>query len=107
MLLGHVMVGGVTSWSITFCVTVDVLPLPSLNIQVTIVVPCAVIGKVTLGVPVTGPTQLSGATGAVGVAEHSAVMLGKLAGAAGGVTSSMMTCCLVTMKLPWPSSNTQ
>jgi hypothetical protein len=99
--------GGVISSNITFCVTVDVLPLPSLNVQVITVVPCAVMGNGTLDVAVIVPAQLSCAVGAVGVDEHCAVTLGNDAGASGGVISSTITFCNTTIKLPFPSLNIQ
>ena len=62
--------GGVTSLTTTVCVWKDTLPLPSLNIQVTTVVPCAVTGKVVNVVAVIVPVQLSVAVGAVNVTAH-------------------------------------
>ena len=52
---------------------VEILPFPSSKLQVSIVVPCVVIGKIVVVVPVIIPEQLSTAVGTVGVAEHSAV----------------------------------
>ena len=59
----------------------------------TTVVPCAVIGKAVVVVPMMVPTQLSVVVGAVGVAEHSAVM-SESVGCVGGVTSSIITFCV-------------
>ena len=73
---------------ITFCVAVVKLPFPSANVQVTIVVPCFVIGNTVDVVPVTVPAQLSVVVGAVGVAEHSAVTSVSV-GLTGGVTSGV------------------
>ena len=59
---------------ITFCVAVVELPFPSAKVQVTIVVPCVVIGNTVDVVPVTVPTQLSVVVGAaIDATEHSAV----------------------------------
>ena len=59
---------------ITFCVSVVELPFPSANVQVTIVVPCVVIGNTVEVVPVTVPAQLSVVVGAaIDATEHSAV----------------------------------
>jgi hypothetical protein len=92
---------------ITFCVTVDVLPLPSSKVHVITVVPCVVMGNVVVVVAVTVPTQLSVAVGAVTVAEHWAVTSGKDAGANGGVISSMITFCVTVDVLPLPSLKVQ
>ena len=60
-------------------------PLPSSYVQVTVVVPCAVIGKVALCVPVKAPAQLSVAVGADNeVTEHSAVTSDKVAASGTG-----------------------
>jgi hypothetical protein len=106
ILAGQLIVGAVISCSITVCVAVDILPLPSLNVQVITVVPCAVIGNMVVVVPITAPTQLSCAIGAVGDAEHSPVIVGK-DGGTGAVTSSIITVCLAIARLPWPSLNIQ
>src|SRR4029077_2019035 len=95
------------SSSITFWVTLEVLPLPSLKVQVITVVPCVVIGKLVDVVAVTVPTQLSVAVGAVGDAEHSAVTSGNEAGAAGGVISSSITFWVTLEVLPLPSLKVQ
>ena len=64
-------VGPVLSLITTFCVCVDVLPLPSSYVHVTTVVPCVVIGSVALFVTVIKPGQLSVALGVVkDVTEH-------------------------------------
>ncbi len=60
-------VGGVVSVMITFCACVVKLPAASVNVHVIIVVPCAVIGKVALVIPVIVPEQLSVAVGGVKV----------------------------------------
>ena len=64
--------------------------MPSANVQVTIVVPCFVIGKVVAVVPVTVPVHASFVVGAVGVTEHEPVTSAKI-GFAGGVTSVIVT----------------
>ena len=46
------------------------MPLPSLNVQVTTVVPWVVIGKMVAVVPVIVPAQASVVVGAVGVPLH-------------------------------------
>jgi len=81
---------------------VVIFPFPSLNVHVTTVVPCVVIGKVVVVVPVTVPTQLSAVVGAVGVTEHSPVMLAKV-GVTGAVTSSTMIFWLAVVMFPFPS----
>ncbi len=53
-----------------------------------------------------GPTQLSVATGAVAVAEHSPVTSFNV-GMAGGVTSCTITFCVAVDTLPLPSSKLQ
>ena len=73
-----VATGAVLSSIITLCVCVDVFPFPSLYVQVTVVVPWVMIGKVALCVPVIVPAQLSVAVGAVNVdTEHSDVTFNK------------------------------
>ena len=57
---------------------VTVCPFPSLNDQVTTVVPCVVIGNTVVVVPVTIPEQALFVTGAVGVTEHSPVNVAKV-----------------------------
>ena len=71
-------------------------PFPSSYVQVTVVVPCVVIGKVALCVPVKAPAQLSVAVGAVNeVTVHSAVTSDKVVtSATGTVTSSITTSCV-------------
>ena len=69
---------------------VTVCPLPSLNDQVTTVVPCVVIGNTVVVVPVIVPAQLSVVVGAVGVAEHCPVTFASV-GTTGGVVSSIIT----------------
>ena len=73
----------------TFWVWVLLLPWPSEYVHVTTVVPCAVMGKTVVVVPVTSPTQLSVAVGAVNVVtEHSAVTSGNIATSGTGLSSS-------------------
>ena len=62
--------GAIVSLTITFWLTVVELPLPSLKVQVTTVVPCAVIGKTVVVVPGTAPAQASVAVGVGGVPLH-------------------------------------
>ena len=71
----------------------DVLPLPSSYVQVMVVVPDVVIGKVALLVTVTVAKQLSVAVGAVNaVTEHSAVIAVRVVrSGTGAVTSVMIT----------------
>ena len=85
--------GSVTSSITTFCVCMELFPFPSSKFQVTTVVPCAVIGKVVVVVPVIVPSQLSVAVGAVIEAtEHSAVTSAREpASGTGAVTSSTIT----------------
>jgi hypothetical protein len=97
--------GGVISLTMTVCVAVDILPLPSLNSHATTVVPCAVTGNGVNVVPVTVPTQLSIAVGAVGVTPHSLTSVGNDDGGTGGVTSLINTFCTAVDILPLPSLN--
>ncbi len=57
------------------------------------VVPCAVIGKVVVVVPVIVPAQLSVVVGAVGVALHSSFISAKT-----GVTGSVVSAVPVPSK---------
>ena len=57
--------GATLSVMTMFCICVDVFPAASAYVQVTAVVPLAVIGNVTLCVPIIAPEQLSVAVGAV------------------------------------------
>src|SRR6056297_1885268 len=101
--------GAVSSERITFWVLVDVFPFPSSYVQVTTVVPCAMIGSSASCVPVIWPAQLSVAVGAVKVAtSHSAVMsVNVVTSATGAVTSSIITFCVWVIMLPFPSSYVQ
>jgi len=82
--------GAVMSSKIIFWLAVTMFPLPSLNVHVTTVVPCVVIGKVVVVVPVSVPAQLSVVVGAVGVIEHCPVTFDNV-GVLGFVTSSRIT----------------
>jgi uncharacterized membrane protein YgdD (TMEM256/DUF423 family) len=85
--------GAVTSSIMTFCVCVLLLPVVSVKVQVTTVVPAVVTGKIVVVVPVIVPSQLSVAVGVVGAETlHSPVKFAKLAASAtGAVTSSTIT----------------
>ncbi len=91
------------SFTITFWLGVVVLPLPSLKVQVTTVVPWAVIGKLVVVVPVMLPTQASVAVGAVGVPAFARHI--RQAGHIrhGAVTSSSTTFWVGVALLPLPS----
>jgi len=93
---------------VTFWVAVLVLPLPSLNIQVTTVVPGAVIGNIVVVVPVTIPAQLSVAVGAVKVAgvKHALTTVPSIGGT-GAIVSFTITFWVAVLLLPLPSSNVQ
>ena len=66
--------GAKVSYITTVCVCVVTLPSASTYVQVTTVVPCAVIGSTVVVVPVMEPAQLSVAVGAVKLSTlHSAV----------------------------------
>src|SRR6266513_2297565 len=72
--------GAIVSVTTMFCVWVELLPWPSLNVQVTTDVHCVLRVSESLVVPVMGPEQLSVAVGAVAmVAEHWPVALGNVA----------------------------
>ena len=78
-------------------------PLASSNVQVTTVVPCVVIGNVTMVVPVIVPAQLSVAVGAVSVSTiHSAFISESIVmSATGGVISiSVMAVSYTHLTLP-------
>ena len=72
--------GAVISSTTMFCVCVDVFPLPSSKVQVTVVEPCVELVNESVVVPVIVPPQLSDAVGAlpVMVAEHSPVASGSV-----------------------------
>ena len=72
--------------TITVCGTVMLFPFPSLNVQLTVNVPCVEYVNGSVVVPVIVPAQLSAVVGAVTVAEHCPVTVAKV-GVAGGVTS--------------------
>ena len=101
--------GAVTSLIITFWVWVLIFPLLSSNVQVTTVVPWAVIGSTVVVVPVIVPEQLSVAVGAVNVSTlHSAVMSSNTAtSGACAVTSSITTFWVWVLIFPRASSNVQ
>ena len=65
---------------------------------VTVVTTSLVMGSIV--VPVTLPTQLSGAIGASTVAAHSPVITGKLAGATGASSSTAVTVTMVEPEQP-------
>ena len=67
---GQVITGLVISVITTFCVAVDMLPLPSLNYHVITCVPCVLYVKASAVVPVIVPEQLSVVVATVAVAEH-------------------------------------
>ncbi len=102
-------VGAVTSVITTSWVCVLVLPFASSYVQVTSVVPCAVIGSVASLVTVTVPPQLSVAVGAVSVVTaHSAVISVSVAiSGVGAVISSTMTFWFWVTVFPLPSSKVQ
>ena len=97
--------GAVTSFIITVWLCVNVLPLPSLYVQVTVCVPCVEYVNTSVVVPTTSPIQLSVAVGAVSIlAEHSPVMVGSIVIlATGAVTSFIITVWLCVDVLPLPS----
>ena len=98
-----VRVGLVTSSSVMFWLAVVELPLPSVKVQVTTVTPWAVIGKLTFGVPVIVPAQASVVVGAVGVPEHSPILMAVRVGVTGGVTSFSVMVKVVVCVFPLPS----
>ncbi|MNK78921.1 hypothetical protein D3C87_985730 [compost metagenome] len=84
---------------------VEIFPFPSSNIHVTIVVPCAVIGKTVAVVPVIIPVQLSAVVGiAKEATEHSAVTSASI-GTIGAVISFIITFWSAVEMFPFPSSN--
>ncbi|MNE03706.1 hypothetical protein D3C87_985800 [compost metagenome] len=58
----------------------DIFPFPSSNVQVTTVVPCAVIGKTVDVVPIIMLEQFTAVAGAASVTSHSPVISGRLVG---------------------------
>jgi hypothetical protein len=98
--------GGVTSSKITFCVWTETLPLPSSKVQVTKCVPCVLIGKDAVVIPVMSAPQLSVAVGAsMELTEQSPKTSGRVAiSGTGAVTSSKITFCVWVETLPLPSS---
>src|SRR6056297_1933935 len=101
--------GAVTSSIITFWVWVDVFPFPSSYVQVTTVVPCAMMGSSASCVPVICPVQLSVAVGAVKVeTSHSAMISVSVAVfATGAVSSERITFWVWVDVFPFPSSYVQ
>ena len=97
-----ITVGIVISSIITFWVWVLVLPELSVKDQVTTVVPCAVIGKDVVVVPLIVPEQLSVAVGTVKLSTlHSAVTSSKsVISATGAETSSIITFWVWVLILP-------
>src|SRR6478736_5420872 len=94
----------------TRCVAVVWLPLPSLKVHVTRLVPSVVIGNLVVVVPVTVPTQASVVVGAVGVAGvplHVLNVTSANVGVTGGIVSSTITFWFAVVTLPWPSSKAQ
>ena len=79
-------------------------PFPSLNVQLTVNVPCVEYVNGFVVVPVIVPAQLSVVVGAVTVAEHCPVTVAKV-GVDGFVTSSTITVCVAVTVLPLPSLN--
>src|SRR5436190_24002062 len=72
--------GAIVSVTTMFCVWVELLPWPSLNVQVTTDVPCVLRVSESLPFPALFPSQLSVAVGAAAtVAEHWPVALGNVA----------------------------
>ena len=100
----------VRPFKITFWLAVVTLPLPSLNVQVTTVVPNLVMGKGVVVVPVTMPAQLSvvvGVGGVMEVASHAlSVMFGRV-GFTGGIVSFTITVWVAVLELPLESVNVQ
>jgi len=96
--------GAVLSLMTTFCCCVEIFPLPSLYVQVIVVL--EVIGSVALCVPVIEPAQLSVAVGAVKlVTSHCAVMFDNVVKSATGAVMSIpvitiFCCCVVTFPFP-------
>ncbi len=80
------------------------LPLPSAKVQVTTVVAWAVIGKLTLGVPVMVPAQASVVVGTIGVPLHCPILTAVKVGVRGGVTSFNVMVKDVDSVFPLPSS---
>ena len=67
------------------------MPFPSLNVQVTTVVPWVVIGKMVAVVPVMVPAQASVVVGAVGVPLHCPTFTSAKVGVTGATVSSTIT----------------
>jgi len=86
-------IGATLSFKITFCVCDVVFPLPSLKIQVTVVLD--VIGSVALVVALRDPEQLSVAVGGFNVViEQVPVTSGNAdTSGTGAVTSSILISC--------------
>ena len=89
---------------ITFCVCILMFPLASSYVQVMIVVPCVVIGKLVV-TPLTSPSQLSVAVGAVKLSTlHCAVTSASVAtSATGAVVSTTVMVCVYVLALPLSS----
>ena len=98
-----VRVGLVTSSNVMFWLAVVELPLPSAKVQVTMVIPWAVIGNVVVVVPVIVPAQASVVVGATGVPEHSPRLTLAKVGVTGGVTSFSVMVKVVVSVFPLPS----